>query len=464
MLKALMEVKTVLTQGIERIFNREHLNALARVTKFVQRSTSRLEGFELIGVLTGVTAADPYISYEGLCDEIAKMNPDADITPQALEQRINSDNAVEYVKEVFEDVLREKLSRIEIPEPELLKSFENVYIEDSTQAAIHEKLSDNFKGSGGSASKAAVKIDFIYNIKKMDAAQITIRAGADPDQGMAYAVNDIMKESDLKINDLGYFSIPSLKDTADKNAFYLSRISKSANVYLTEHDSEPVNLPEYINRNFGDAPVIDIYVYLGKEERFRTRLVVYRHQQEVSSRLRQKARDSARRKGRTPSEEYMAWLDFAYFVTNVPADVWPAKVVGTIYRIRWQIELIFKNWKSLLNIHVLKGFKPERILCLLYGRLTAIVVLTLICKYAAGIGRHMYNTELSFFKLISWMKRHMRIREFLMNPEKILTELTESLPRLMKQKRKRKTTLELIEAEVGYLETLEEKIHVDKEA
>lgn len=39
--------------------------------------------------------------------------------------------------------------------------------------------------------------------------------------------------------------------------------------------------------------------------------------------------------------------------------VWGAEIVGTVYTVRWQIELIFKNWKSQLQINYLKGINPK---------------------------------------------------------------------------------------------------------
>ena len=47
------------------------------------------------------------------------------------------------------------------------------------------------------------------------------------------------------------------------------------------------------------------------------------------------------------------------------------------------MELLFKEWKSLLHLHVLKGTRPERIRCFLYGRLITMTMLMRVCSYAA---------------------------------------------------------------------------------
>ena len=111
-----------------------------------------------------------------------------------------------------------------------------------------------------------------------------------------------------------------------------------------------------------------------------------------------------------------------------------------------------------MNIHVLKGFRHERIKCLIYGKLITSVVMTMICRYAAEAVHFLYKREPVFFKLTGWLKRSMRLRKLFSDPEIVLRAVDKELPRLKKQKRKRKTTSELIQAETGYLETLEEKI------
>ena len=68
----------------------------------------------------------------------------------------------------------------------------------------------------------------------------------------------------------------------------------------------------------------------------------------------------------------------------------------------------FKNWKSLLNIHILKGTHKERIKCFLYGRLTAVMMLTIFEGYASWYAFKYLKKEISFYKLTDWLKRKDR--------------------------------------------------------
>jgi hypothetical protein len=50
--------------------------------------------------------------------------------------------------------------------------------------------------------------------------------------------------------------------------------------------------------------------------------------------------EEARKKGRQLSPESLDWLSFGLYITHVRQQVWPPNGVGTIYRWRWQVELL----------------------------------------------------------------------------------------------------------------------------
>ena len=73
------------------IFDRDELNRLAKESKFVQRSTSGIDGFDFVLLLAIVCMPEPNISLEGLCDCLTEINPEAEMKPQSLSDRINSE-------------------------------------------------------------------------------------------------------------------------------------------------------------------------------------------------------------------------------------------------------------------------------------------------------------------------------------------------------------------------------------
>ena len=113
---------------------------------------------------------------------------------------------------------------------------------------------------------------------------------------------------------------------------------------------------------------------------------------------------------------------------------------------------MFKNWKSLLNIHILKGTRPERIKCILYGRLITITMMTLMASYASWYAEADLQRERSIPKLINWLKRKGRFTNALHvgTLEALFNDLRRALPKVLcKQKRKRRTSRQLLE-DYGY--------------
>ena len=445
-------------------FNNEACDALARETGFIQRSTSRLTGSGFFNLLTVEALDEPTISYEGLRDILEERNPNSQITPQALCERMNSDGAVKFLKAGLERTLKETTrQQTAVMETAWLEPFTRVLLEDSTYIQIHEKMADAFKGSGGNASAAGVKVDYSYDVKSEKAEHFAIRQGADSDQGFAEDLAARVQKGDLVIRDLGYFCLNFFAYLASIGAYFLSRLSFNVHVYQTVDADEPVKLIQHINRFGNGDKTMEFNVFLGQKHRIPIRLVVYRLPSDVYRKRQKAAIKTAKRKGRGISLSYLKFLKDTFFITNVPATLWSMEAVGTIYRLRWQVELTFKHWKSLFQINVLKGTRPERILCLIYGRLIVILVvqrlLALASTQAAAEQR-----ELSFCKASQWLMRGGRLLKAFLDRQfqALLRCMMSRLTRLLKQQRKRLTTWQLIAQQVPYLDSFGDLGHLDR--
>lgn len=435
----------------------DNLDEIAREASFVQRSTNKVSGRAFLELMTIDCFGEGTVSLEGQCDILREKPSKADISPQALSKKINSEEAVAFLEKVLEDIyksqLRLKLENIPL---EILEPFMNVYIQDSTQIELNEHLSEEFSGVGGSASKSALKIDLLYEAINHILKTVSITEGTYPDQKNGANIMSQIQGGDLIIRDLGYFDLSVLESIEDKNAYYLSRLFKSAKVYLSsESHADPVDLTSYVRKQIDNNGFIDMKVYLGKE-RVGCRLISYRVPEQLINERRRKARRSAQRKGKKVTKEYLEWLDYSFYITNVGVETWPPEIVGTIYRIRWQIELIFKQWKQLFQIDVMKGTRPERIRCLLYGRLIMINIIEQIYALSSWYSYCALGREVSAVKLIQWLQRKGRVcRSIVKNRvSELMEELINSLPKgLLKQKRRRKTTFELIQYQIGFLES-----------
>src|ERR1035441_6271003 len=83
------------------------------------------------------------------------------------------------------------------------------------------------------------------------------------------------------------------------------------------------------------------------------RLIAYRLAEEKANRRRAHLREKCRTHGRQPTEAALELAGWLILLTNAPTELLPTAAVGYVYRVRWQVELIFKQWKSVLRLDVL---------------------------------------------------------------------------------------------------------------
>lgn len=442
---------------ISDIFHPSEIASLARDTKFIQRCTSRLRGLEFVELMT-TTSMDPEaVPLEGLCAALRKNHPNADLTPQSLMERINRPEAASFLKAIFELALKKALKcTLEHVPADLLKSFNRVLIEDCSECALHEALQKDFKGSSGGASKASVRLDLIYEIAQLNIINVELTDRRCPDSKLAKANLHMVEKGDLWIRDLGFFDGSVLKQLGEKGAYFLSRLPSSVHVYLDKEDKHPVDLARHINIHYPYDAVVDLKVFI-TVEKLPCRLVAYRAPQEVAEKRRREAHKEAIKKGRTQKQTNIDRLDFTFFITNVSKEIWGAEVVGTVYTVRWQAELTFKIWKSSLKIHYLKGTNPDRIRCLLYGKLILIVMMNLIYKFAARRAQAL-GREISQHKVVNWLKVDSKLAIVVSKGfgRAFFDLLIKEIPKtLSKAKRNRKTTEEALEKGIHYCDLYE---------
>jgi hypothetical protein len=114
-------------------------------------------------------------------------------------------------------------------------------------------------------------------------------------------------------------------------------------------------------------------IFIG-EEKIPVNLGIEIMPEDIWEERMRKVEKNNKKKGRKTSEDYKFKARFNLFITNVSEEVLPIKSISTLYRIRWQIELIFKVWKSVFGINHTPRMKFKRWLCLLYVKLLIMIV------------------------------------------------------------------------------------------
>jgi hypothetical protein len=352
-------------------------------TQFVRRR-SKMTGSLFLKTLLLGWLKNPQAGLMLLCQRAQEFG--VTISPQGLAERFNA-QAVTYLKQLFEHSLTTFHSKQPLPLP-LLQQFSAILLTDSTQVELPPALAQTWKGAGGCASPAALKMHLTFEYLRGDLQAVALTAGSRPDthQSLTYPPGS------LSLFDLGYFALARFKQIAQQHAFFLTRLRPNTLLFATPDASTAVDLEALCARL--PADVCEFWLFLGDRERIPVRLVLSRCPQQVVDSRRRTAYANAKRKGRQPSQKYLALLQWTFFITNVPDTMLSALQVTQLYRIRWQIELLFKLCKSQLHLDAVQGCGEHRILCQLYARM---ILLVLLCDGVAAF-RFGPQGELSLVK------------------------------------------------------------------
>jgi hypothetical protein len=95
------------------------------------------------------------------------------------------------------------------------------------------------------------------------------------------------------------------------------------------------------------------------------------------------------------------------YVTNLPSRHFSAEEIAEIYRLRWEIELLFKELKTTCRLEQLPSSREEVVLTLLYATLLALLVTRAIAR-RADLRRANDGTPLSIRIVSSYLLQHAR--------------------------------------------------------
>jgi hypothetical protein len=341
-------------------------NVAARRSGFIRRQR-QLTGATFVQGLVFGWMAHPAATYDHLAQAVTRAG--SRISPQGLEQRF-SPEAAQCLQQVLEAVTEVVVSVGE-SSATLLQRFTAVWLWDSSTVPLPQDLQKDWPGSGRSPEQggaAALKLHTALDLRGGQLAGPHLTPGRTDDH-VATGYPPVPQGA-LRITDLGYYALRTLRDLAEAGAFWLCRAQVST-ILFTE-DGQRHTLVELLAVQRGD--VVERSVTLGVRDRLPARLIAFRLDPQAAARRRRKVRYIARRKARPASPERLALCSWDVCITNVPAEKLTAAESRVLLRARWQIELLFKLWKSEGHLERSRSRKTSRILCELYAKLIGLII------------------------------------------------------------------------------------------
>lgn len=384
------------SQQLQEIFDEAGLEQSARQLCFVQRRRKLGSSSFVQLCIHGVSKDGLVVALNELCAVALGMG--IELCPQSLNERFNEQGAV-FMQRFFERVLDKRLGDGE--KLATLAQFNGVYLQDATIYQLPEELRNLFRGSGGGGSQAALKIDCLTDIQA-GKWYLHFKNGASND-GAAKLLQ--VPSKSLWLRDLGYFKLRDLETIASQGAYFVSRLRTDMIVETCTVPAQPIDLLKWA-KQMQEGQIKQAWVWVGASKKGPFRLIVQKEPKEVADAKRHKLRTDKQNKRKGLTKRRLALCDLNIYLTNLNEGEWPAEFVIQLYRIRWQIEILFKVWKSILKIGKVHQMKPQRFLCLMYAQMAWALVNAKIFQYCKVNFWNRAQVEISELKAFKIMRQY----------------------------------------------------------
>ncbi len=353
----------------EQLFHllEERADIVAKETGCVRR-TRKFSGASLLQTLVFGWQQHPDASLEQLAS-VAELH-DVEVTDTAVQKRFTP-KAAQFLHRVLEEACSLVVQAAQDVPVALLRRFSVVILEDSRSIALPDELAEVWQGCGGNQehTQASIKLHVRWELKRGRLWGPALTDGRASDRRSPFTEEEIVRGS-LEIRDLGYFQLDHLEARRAAGAYSLTR--GPAGTALFTNAGKKLSLADVLPPRVGQLKELPVRV--GARHWLPMRVLMLRVPKAVGDQRREDLLRDAQRRGQTVSEETLRLADWTILLTDVPAKRLRFEEALVLSRERWQMELLYKLWKSDGRIDEWRTGNPWRILCEVYAKLIGMLL------------------------------------------------------------------------------------------
>ena len=349
--------------------------------------------------------------------------------------KVQNELSVDFLREMFTQALKQFRNKLALPLA-VLQQFTAVNLLDSTHLALPENMREEYPGCGGKG--AGLKIQLVFDFLHGNMQQVVLQAGRKADQAYRDYL-EVVQAGSLMIMDLGYFCLNALQAIRDKGAYFISRYHYPTALLIP--GGKRIDLLSFLRKQATSA--MEMPVLLGARHHIPCRLIMLRLPSHVAQERRRRAKAAAAKHNKSLTKEYLSLLDWTILLTNVSVTMLSLEQVACLYRVRWQIELVFKLWKSYCGLKRITLWRSERVLTELYAKMIGIVLIHFLLAPLRIPDAQWSGRETSSIQFRKTLGRFaVRLLEALSDNHSFVDVLTKLFRRIehfgFKQKRRKK--------------------------
>src|SRR6266704_6974234 len=216
--------------------------------------------------------------------------------------------------------------------------FRHIILQDGSSFAIHDGLREVFPGRFKAVKPAAVELHTTMDLL-CDAPTIVVLT-PDTTNEQAFLPEPASLRASLLLADRGYIDLHYMRRVQAEGGFFIIWAKAGMNPQVVEAFREDGKRL----RSLRNKPLKAIHAKLPKRQR--VELVVEWQVEGHPLRLRLLISWNRQTK------------EFCYVLSNLPAKRYCLDMIYRAYKWRWQVELLFKEWKSYANLHAFDTANP----------------------------------------------------------------------------------------------------------
>jgi hypothetical protein len=239
-------------------------------------------------------------------------------------------------------------------------------------SALRVRLQDATRVVGPGSQRAEWRVHLCLDVAqaRMDGIEVTDVHGGET------LVRFAVQPGEIRLGDRGYAHPRGLGEILAGGGQLVVRINWQ-NLPMQEEDGRRFDIATWL-REIQQTPAgaSERSVWLPTPKgRFAVRMVACPLPAEKAEEARRRARQAARKKKHNVDERTLLAAGFVLLVTNLPIGSWSTQQVLALYRLRWQVEILFKRLKSLLVLDGLRAQDPELAQTYLLAKLLGALML-----------------------------------------------------------------------------------------
>jgi len=335
----MLEAKvTKIDKQLKAVLGENALEKLAKQSGFVQR--------ERIVTAIGFASSLLYSLGTRKIETIADLHRDFNhqndifINYKPYYEKLDSQAFPEMMRTLFESMLNGMCLKVLAPlNNGPFSSFEDIIVHDGSSFALHDSLCDVFPGRFTSVSPAAVELHASMSLFHDNLTAVTITADCECERHYTPDAKQLSKK--LFMGDRGFDSTDFMKAIALNRGHFLIRIRSTLKPIVTKIR----RLADKYRRLEGRG-LDEVLKVVPKRKTLDMDVCWQKPNGEIKCSFRLVAKYNRSDK---------SWTRL---MTNLPFKSFSTKTVLEAYRLRWQIELYFKELKSYANLHAFCTGKP----------------------------------------------------------------------------------------------------------